>query len=64
MDQEQRQEWRNIRRKIADKLMDAFGVKDRRIIWSFLNHCDSEQDMEHTLRILRRDSTKSEGWFW
>jgi len=55
---------RNIdKRRLADKLMDAFGVKNRRVVWTFLKHCTDEQDMEDSLRTLRRQDTRT-GWFW
>jgi hypothetical protein len=56
------------KRRLADTLMTQFGAKDKRLIWSFLRHCEGrdmaelESDMEHSLRVLRRDDKQN--WFW
>ena len=58
----EQQQSNSERRRIAEALMTAFGVKDRRIVWSFLRHCDDEPDMENSLRALRKND-KGTGWF-
>jgi hypothetical protein len=50
------------RRTLMAKLMDAYGVRNRKIVSTFLIHCTSRSDMEHTLRVLRQND-KTEGWF-